>query len=353
MPSSPPIPSYRAIYEDLRDKIIAGDYPPGTRLPSKRSAAAEYGVSVITVEHAYGLLCDEGYAVSRERSGFFADYRQKDSFPVAEGGSLPLRLPPPESENGAVFPHSVYAKTVRRALAEYEGILYEKSPPGGLPALKEAIADYLARSRGIRVKPQNVVVGAGAEYLYTLIPLILGHGRRFAVESPSYGKILRVYRASGLDCEELRLGPNGIDSAELERSRADVLHITPYRSYPSMVTATAAKRREYVRWARERNGWLIEDDVESEFAPVLRRAETLFSLDPERVIYLNSFSKTLFPSLRAGYLALPDALLDAYGEGAGYLSCPVPVLEQCVLCELIVRGDFERHLNRMRRRMKK
>ena len=343
------MPAYRAVYEDMRKKIIAGDYPTGTRLPSKRTAAADYGVSVITAEHAYALLCDEGYAETRERSGTYASYRQKESFPV---GQIPRAYSGAhirEEGTGPSFPHSVYAKTVRRVLTECEPILYEKSPPGGMPELKGAIADYLSRSRGIRTAPENIVVGSGAEYLYTLIPLILGRGWTFAVEDPSYGKILQIYRASGLICEELRLGQNGIDSGELERSRASVLHITPYRSYPSMVTASAAKRHEYIRWAAERNGWLIEDDVESEFAPALRRAETLYSLDPDRVIYLNSFSKTLFPSLRAGYMVLPDALMQAYAEGAGQLSCTVPVLEQCVLTELISRGDFERHLNRMRR----
>ena len=353
------LPAYRTVYEALRKRIMEGDFPAGSRLPSKRTAAADFGVSVITVEHAYALLCDEGYAESRERSGFYAAYRRRDSFPVGGDQTVPLPRAPASSGGGAsgdsapAFPHSVYAKTVRRVLTDYEDILYRKSPSGGLTMLRRTIAEYLGRSRGIRANPENIVVGSGAEYLYTLIPMILGRGRVFAVESPSYGKILTIYRASGLDCEELRLGQNGIDSGELERSRAGVLHITPYRSYPSMVTASAAKRHEYIRWAMERDGLLIEDDVESEFAPAIRRAETLYALAPDRVIYINSFSKTLFPSLRAGYMILPDGLTEAYRETAGLLSCTVPVLEQCILNELIARGDFERHLNRMRRRLRK
>ncbi len=342
--------AYRRIYEDLRDRIVAGDYPPGTRLPSKRQTAGDYGVSVITAEHAYFLLCDEGYAEARERSGTYAAYRPKDRFPVGETRGTP---PPQAVHDGGAFPYSVYAKAVRRVLSDYEGILYEKSPAGGLPLLRRTLAEYLARSRGIRTDPENILIGSGSEYLYTLIPMILGRNRIFAVESPSYGQILRIYRASGLLCEELPLSKNGIDSAALEASRAEVLHITPYRSYPSMVTASASKRHEYLRWAKERSGWLIEDDVESEFSPRSRPTETLFSLDGERVIYLNTFSKTLFPSLRAAYMVLPSALLPAYRETAGHLSCTVPVLEQCLLAELIGRGDFERHLNRMRRRLGK
>ena len=342
--------AYRRIYEDLRDRIVAGDYPPGTRLPSKRQTAGDYGVSVITAEHAYSLLCDEGYAEARERSGTYAAYRPKDRFPVGESRGTP---PPQAVHDGGAFPYSVYAKAVRRVLSDYEGILYEKSPAGGLPLLRRTLAEYLARSRGIRTDPENILIGSGSEYLYTLIPMILGRSRIFAVESPSYGQILRIYRASGLLCEELPLSKNGIDSAALEASRAEVLHITPYRSYPSMVTASASKRHEYLRWSKERDGWLIEDDVESEFSPRSRPTETLFSLDGERVIYLNTFSKTLFPSLRAAYMVLPSALLPAYRETAGHLSCTVPVLEQCLLAELIGRGDFERHLNRMRRRLGK
>ncbi len=342
--------AYRRIYGELRDRIVAGDWPPGARLPSKRQTAADYGVSVITAEHAYSLLCDEGYAEARERSGTYAAYHPKDRFPVGETRAAPPQIP---SHAGGDFPYSVYAKAVRRVLSDYEGILYEKSPAGGLPLLRRTLADYLARSRGIRTAPENILIGSGSEYCYTLIPMILGRGRVFAVESPSYGQILRIYRASGITCEELPLSENGVDSAALEASRAEVLHITPYRSYPSMVTASASKRHEYLRWARERGGWLIEDDVESEFSPRSRPTETLFSLDGERVIYLNTFSKTLFPSLRAAYMVLPSDLLPAYRETAGHLSCTVPVLEQCLLAELIGRGDFERHLNRMRRRLGK
>ncbi|MCR5682187.1 MAG: PLP-dependent aminotransferase family protein [Clostridiales bacterium] len=342
--------AYRRIYEDLRDKIVAGDWPAGARLPSKRQTAADYGVSVITAEHAYSLLCDEGYAEARERSGTYAAYRPKDRFPVGGTRGTP---PPPQPHAGGDFPYSVYAKAVRRVLADYEGILYEKSPAGGLPLLRRTLADYLARSRGIRTDPENILIGSGSEYCYTLIPMILGRDRIYAVESPSYGQILYIYRASGITCEELPLAENGIDSAALEASRAEVLHITPYRSYPSMVTASASKRHEYLRWAKERGGWLIEDDVESEFSPRARPTETLFSLDGERVIYLNTFSKTLFPSLRAAYMVLPSDLLPAYRRTAGHLSCTVPVLEQCLLAELIGRGDFERHLNRMRRRLGK
>ena len=348
--SDPGIPAYRFIYEDIRKKIIDGTYPTGRRLPSKRTAAADYGVSVITAEHAYALLCDEGYIESRQRSCYFVSYRARDSFPV--GGRHKLPPVTEGDDDGGGFPHSVYAKTVRRVLADYEGLLYEKSPTGGLFVLRRAIADYLERSRNITADPGRIFVGSGAEYLYSLMTLILGRDRVFAVESPSYGQILRIYRGSGIECEELRLTPTGIDSAELERSRAEVLHITPYRSYPSRVTASAPKRREYVEWARERGGFLIEDDVESEFAPAPRPTETLYSLAPERVVYLNTFSKTIFPSLRAAYLILPDALMPAYAEKASFLTCTVPSLEQCVIAELIDSGDFERNLNRMRRKRK-
>ena len=191
------ITAYRAVYEDLRQRIVGGDYPPGSRLPSKRQTAADYGVSIITAEHAYSLLCDEGYAEARERSGFYASYRQKDQFPVGERRAP---LPPAAAHDPGGFPYSVYARTVRRVLADYEGILYEKSPAGGLPVLRAALAEYLGRSRGIRADPANIILGSGSEYLYALVPVLLGRDSLFAVESPSYGQILRIYRAAGVRC---------------------------------------------------------------------------------------------------------------------------------------------------------
>lgn len=140
----------------------------------------------------------------------------------------------------------------------------------------------------------------------------------------------------------------------LSNSVADVLHTTPYRSYPSGVTATASKRHEYVRWASQKDRYIIEDDYESEFSVSTKPTETLFALSKsDNVIYLNTFSKTISPSLRIGYMVLPKRLVSVFNEKLGFYSCTVPTFMQYMLTELINNGDFERHVNRVRRTIRK
>ncbi len=346
-----PQSAYLQLYHRLRGEIVAGAYQYGDRLPSKRQLAEDAGVSLVTVEHAYAILCDEGYVEPRERSGFFVTFRAGDCFPG------PGPAPVPQAEARAVadeFPFSVLARTMRRVLSDYGEALLVKSPNNGCAALRQAIADYLARSRGIRVRPAQIVIGSGAEYLYGLIVQLLGRERVYAVENPSYEKIRRVYEANGVRCEQLRLGADGVRTDELERTAATVLHVTPFHSFPSGVTASAGKRAEYIRWARERRGFLIEDDFDSEFSLSSKAEDTVFSLEPERsVIYVNTFSKTIAPSIRVGYMVLPPALTEAFERAVGFYSCTVPLFEQYVLAELLRSGDFERHLNRVRRRRRR
>ena len=344
--------AYMQLYHQLRRDIVGGVYPLGTKLPSKRLIAGETGVSVITAEHALAILCDEGYLESRERSGFFVSYAARDCFPVAEGE----RPHGAQSAHGAgeTFPFPSLARTMRRVLSEYGESILIKSPNNGCAELRRAISAYLLRSRGIGVQPGQIVIGSGAEYLYGLIVQLLGRERIFALEDPSYDKIRRVYRANGVQCEMLRLGGDGIRSDELTRTRATVLHVTPFRSYPSSVTASAGKRSEYIRWAKERGGYIVEDDFDSEFSVSTKSEDTLFSLEPNgAVIYLNTFSRTIAPSMRVGYMVLPETLSERFRREIGFYSCTVPVFEQYVLAELIDSGDFERNINRIRRRRRR
>ena len=347
-------PAYLALYRRLREDIVGGAYPYHSKLPSKRSLAAEAGVSTVTVEHAYALLCDEGYAEGRERSGYLVTFRPTDGFalPATE---VPAPCRSASTEHGeSAFPLSVLKKTMRRVLTEQGERLLERSPSLGCAALREAIKRYLSRNRGITVETEQIVVGAGAEYLYGLIVELLGRERIFAVESPSYHRIEQVYRAAGVVCELLPLTQEGIESRALAASSAAVLHTTPYRSYPSGVTATASKRHEYVRWASEMGRYVIEDDFESEFSVASKPTETLFALSPcDNVIYLNTFSKTVSPSLRIGYMVLPRHLVEPYRERLGFYSCTVPTFMQYVLTELLECGDFERHINRIRRKKRR
>ena len=346
-------PLYLQLYKQIRDDIIAGNYSYNKKLPSKRSLAEETGVSIITVEHAYALLCDEGYVESRERSGFVVVFRKTDGFAVS--GEYNTQHSKHRNEAAyPEFPLSVLSKTMRRVLTEQGELLLEKSPNCGCIELREAIQHYLARNRGIKVKAEQIVIGSGSEYLYGLIVELLGRNCVYAIESPSYKKIEQVYKATEIAYELLPLRNSGIDSKALAGTKANVLHTTPYRSYPSGVTATASKRHEYIRWSEQSNRYIIEDDFESEFSVSSKPTETLFSLsDNDNVIYLNTFSKTISPSLRIGYMVLPEHLVDSFDKKLGFYSCTVPTFMQYVLTELINNGDFERHINRVRRNIRK
>ena len=361
-------PAYLKLYRELRGAITEGLYPYGSRLPSKRTLALDHSLSLVTVEHACEILCDEGYIEARERSGYFVIYRSGAFFTVRDWKkavpafvtfstvreSAPSPVQAAEGQSRESLSFSLFARTVRRTLSIYGDQLLTRSPQDGCLPLRQALSAYLARSRGMRAEPDQIIIGSGAEHFYSLAVQLFGQGTRFGLEDPSYEKIRRIYEAGGAVCEMLPMGPDGIRSEALAASKAAVLHVTPYNSYPSGITAGASKRAEYVRWAGARDRYIIEDDYDSEFSLSSKAEDTLFSLSPEgRVLYLNTFSRTVAPSLRAAYMVLPRPLLQQYRQRIGFYSCSVPVLEQYVLTELLQSGDFERHINRVRRQLRR
>lgn len=347
-------PVYLQLYTQIRDDIVNGTLPCSSKLPSKRNLAEETGVSTITVEHAYALLCDEGYVEARERSGFFVVFRNSDGFVLPSATALTHKETSYEHHARHDFPFSVLAKTMRLIISDPGEAILEKSQNKGCYELRLAIKQYLAKNRGIYVDTEQIVIGSGAEYLYGLIIELLGRKRTYGIESPSYKKIEQVYRAGEVSYEALPLSSDGIDSAALARTRASVLHTTPYRSFPTGVTASASKRHEYIRWSNLKDRYIIEDDFESEFSVSTKPEDTLFALSgKDNVIYLNTFSKTISPSLRIGYMVLPQALVKEFDERLGFYSCTVPTFEQYVIARLFQNGDFERHINKVRRDKRK
>lgn len=347
-------PAYLQLYMCLRDDIVNGIYPLGSKLPSKRVLSADTGVSSITVEHAYALLCDEGYVESRQRSGYYVIFRTDDGFAASAPKELTLPAYSYGDDAPVTFPFSVLAKVMRSVLSDMgEGIL-ERSPNGGCLALREAIRLYLAQSRGIIASSSQIIVGSGSEQLYSLLIKLLGCGRVYAIETPSYHMIEQIYTEAEVALEKLPLGSDGIDTDALWACNADILHISPYRSFPSGVTASASKRHEYLRWAEKAGRLIIEDDFESEFSVSTKPEETLFShTRRNNVIYMNTFSKTISPSFRVAYMVLPQALVEKYQQQLGSHACTVPTYIQYVLAQLIAKGDFERHINRVRRAKRK
>ena len=363
-------PAYIQLYRQIRTDIVSGNYAYGDKLPSKRLLADESGVSVITAEHAYQLLAEEGYIESRQRSGYFIIFRSGEGFVgtgeeslsgtisdfakqsiTAASHTSEMHSEEPAQSN---FPFSVLAKTMRGVIGDYGDKLLARSPNEGTLFLRSEISRYLARSRGITVSPERIIIGSGSEYLYNLIIGLLGRTKIYGIEEPSYPIIEKTYRISGVHYEFLPLGKDGIESKALKNTTANVLHLTPYRSFPSGVSASASKRHEYLRWAKKEGRYLVEDDYESEFSVLKKPEDTLFSgSSQDNVIYLNTFSKSISPSLRVGYMLLPEHLLPVFRETLGVLSCTVSTAIQYVLAELLRKGDFERHINRVRRAKRK
>ena len=357
------IPKYEQLYRRIKEDILSGALRAGEGLPSKRALAEHLGVSVVTVETAYGLLTAEGYAVSRPRSGFFVSelaLPQRAAAPAERGEEEETALPERregteegQASSSAVFPASAWARIIRRVTADCGAKLLDRPPNLGAAELRRALSGYLARYRGMRAEPERIVIGAGAEYLYGLVAQLFGPGESFAVEDPCYEKIRQVYRAHGILCCPLPMDRDGVSTRALASCEAALLHVTPFNSYPSGVTAPAKKRYEYIAWAHLRGGWLVEDDFDSEFSLGRKPLETLYAMDRGgRVIYLNTFSKSLAPGMRLGYMILPDPLLERFREKLGFYSCTVPAFDQYVLARFLDEGGFERHLNRVRRRLR-
>ncbi len=344
---------YYLIYDEIKKGILSGVYSATSKLPSKRVTADKWGVSVITVEKAYALLYEEGYIYSEEKRGYFVCPLENI---VVRGEDNPtfVYLVDEPTKSKADFEHTVWIKAVRKVIAEKEDKLFIKSPNKGVAELRNALCDYLYRYRKMVVQPKNIIIGSGSEQLYECAVKILGREKIYGVEEPCYEMILSVYNGLGVKTQPLKMGKDGIESEQLSSKQFDVLHVTPFSSFPSGVTATASKRHEYLNLMKRRGGYIIEDDFASEFFKPGNPVESLYALDGEgRVIYINTFSKSLSPSMRMGYMILPDALLPLYDKILGGFSCSVPVMEQYALAEFINSGSFERHLNRIRRKMKK
>ena len=357
---------YITIYESIKNDILTGIYPYMSKLPSKRVTADRFGTSLVTVEHAMELLMEEDYIRTKERSGYYISYEEGKMWGVggksvkrpggdmrrADGGLYSQRAqerPAQPEESGFSFP--LYARTVRKILTDYGESVFERSPAFGHGILREAVSQYLLKSRHINADEDQIIIGSGAEYLYGLIVRAFGREIIYGLENPSYEKIGYVYRSEGVRCRLLNLGNDGIESNALWKSDVNVLHITPYRSYPSGVTATASKKHEYLKWCNEKNAIIIEDDFESEFSPSRRPEETVFYLNHgKNVIYVNTFTKTIGSFIRTAYMVLPENLVPLFNERMSYCACTVPTPEQYVISELIDSGEFERHINRVRRK---
>lgn len=355
------IPLYEQVYNAIKSDILSGRLPPGTKLPSKRSFASHNGMSTITIQNAYDQLASEGYIYTLPRKGYYvADVGELKSVTRQGNISLDIKMPerPPRYKvdlssnriNPDNFPFSVWAQLSRKILSEKSREFMEVSPTGGIYELREAIAEHLKSFRGMLVDPNQIIIGAGTEYLYGLLVQLLGADKEYCIENPGYKKLVNIYGQYQIKCRYASMDDKGITVEELRSCGADIAHICPNHHFPTGITMPASRRYEVLAWANEQKGrYIIEDDYDSEFRTNGRPIPTLFSIDAcEKVIYMNTFSKSLTPTIRISYMILPVHLANQFYSRLSFYSCTVSNLEQYTLAAFIRKGYFEKHINRMR-----
>ena len=351
----PGIPLYEALYRCIRDDILSGKLLPGYKLPSKRALAQHLEVSCITVEGTYNQLLSEGYIYAQPRVGYFVEAVEQKTTVAQQP------VPPPEEASWEIdlttnastdFPFSVWSRLQRQVMQDHPQALLRPMPNQGRWELRQAISGHLAEFRGMQVLPENILVGAGTDFLYNLLIQLLGRELLYAVEEPGYGKIRMIYAAGGVNCMSAVMDASGVIPESL--GKAQVLHISPSHHFPTGLVTPGRRRTALLQWAYQQEGrYIIEDDYDSEFRFNSHPLPAMASLDREgRVIYMNTFSKTLAPSIRISYMVLPPALMAQFQKTLGFYSCTVPSFEQYTLTRFLQEGYFEKHLNRMRKAYK-
>ena len=352
---APGVPLYEALYRCIREDILSGVLAANQKLPSKRTLCANLKVSKITVETAYSQLLAEGYIRSEEKVGYFVEevpqaWVQPAVVAAASEPAQKKENTVDLTANGPVqFPFSVWSRLQREVLLDHGEALLAPLHNQGLPQLRHAIAVHLSQFRGMRVDPENILVGAGTDFLYNLLIQLLGREKCYAVEEPGYGKIRKIYAAAGAACISAPMDAQGVVPEALDA--AQVLHISPSHHFPTGLVTALSRRQALLNWASAVPGrYIIEDDYDSEFRFDAHPMPAMHSLDSDgRVIYMNTFSKTLAPSIRISYMVLPSALMAQFRQRLGFYSCTVPSFEQYTLERFLSGGYFEKHLNRMRK----
>lgn len=358
---------YQQIYEYIRQEIRTGKLPKNEKLPSTRSLAEYLQVARSTVDSAYSQLLAEGYITAKPCKGYFVcgiedlvdlSDNQMDKQIVREERRAE---PPKESHikydfsphaiSMKSFPYATWKKITREILVDANSEMFALGNPQGDAELRNTIGRYLHSSRGVNCDPEQIIIGAGNDYLLMLLEKILGRHIPIAMENPTYRRAYQVFESFDYQIDVLPMDENGLSVEALELSRAKVAYVMPSHQFPTGTVMPIGRRLELLKWAEQEEGrYLIEDDYDSEFRYRGKPIPSLQASDRSgKVIYIGTFSKSIAPAIRVGYMVLPMTLMEIYKENCGFYASTVSRIDQRILNEFIKNGYFERYLNKMRK----
>ena len=352
-------PLYEQIYDYIKSDIQNGRIPYGEKLPSTRALSRHLEVSRSTVELAYEQLLSEGYIESAPYRGFFVA-QIDELYQLKKGEKKPGRKKEKKkvyrydfSPNGVdlnSFPYNVWRKLSKDILVDDKTELFRTGDPQGEYGFRNAICNYLYQARGVNCSPEQIVIGAGSDYILMLLGIVLGKTHKIAFEDPTYKQAYKVIQTQGYQTVPVAMDKYGMEIPELEKSGADIAYVTPSHQYPTGIVMPIGRRMELLKWAyREAGRYIIEDDYDSEFRYKGKPIPALQGYDAQdKVIYLGTFSKSIAPAIRLSYMVLPKNLMEEYQRKASFINSTVSKVDQQIVQRFIEEGYYERHLNKTR-----
>ena len=359
------IPLYEQIYRYIKTEIRAGRLRAGSRLPSTRTLADNLHVSRSTTQLAYEQLLSEGYIEALPCRGYFVC--QIEELVEVKYHGVPEEKEEKQEENENYnykvdfsprgidldsFPFNAWRKLSKNTLVDDNKDMFAVGNAQGEYSLRQVIRDYLHSARGVHCRPEQILVGAGSEYLLMLLSQLIGRSTGIALENPTYKQAFRVFESLGHPIFPVSMDEWGMKVKELEKTQARIAYVMPSHQYPTGIVIPIKRRQELLKWAKKQEGrYLIEDDYDSEFRYRGKPIPSLQSSDDRgKVIYIGTFSKAIAPAISVSYMVLPETLLEVYRRDCSFYSCTVSRIDQRILNEFIRDGYFERHLNKMRMR---
>lgn len=354
------LPLYEQIYIYIKNDIQSGKIKYGDKLPSTRALAKYLDVSRSTIELAYEQLLAEGYVEAQAYRGFFVtkiddlyQWKQlREADPIKEEKKK-IEYAYDFTPNGIdlnSFPYRIWRKLAKDVLADDKAELFKAGDSQGEYELRNTICQYLYQSRGVNCEPEQIIVGAGNDYLLMLLQTILGGNYKIAFENPTYRQAYRLFQQLSYETATVEMDTKGMRVDKLREIQADIAYVMPSHQYPLGIVMPIQRRMELLRWAAEKEGrYIIEDDYDSEFRYKGKPIPALQGYDrSEKVIYIGTFSKSIAPAIRVSYLVLPKPLLKVYQEKGRFLNSTVSRVDQQIIQRFIGEGYYERHLNKMR-----